>query len=117
VLSILSRAKRSGFSALVFAVDTMLIGLRPFDLDTASFSCFHGVRTQIGLTDSVFMFKSIGMEPFPEGEKPDFPYIAARQDGLIRDGDKASADRTRGGRAFVGETLDPTEVWYNPPTS
>lgn len=57
------------------------------------------------------------MEPFPEGEKPDFPYIAARQDGLIRDGDKASADRTRGGRAFVGETLDPTEVWYNPPTS
>jgi len=78
VLSILSRAKTSGFSALVFTVDTMLIGWRPFDLDTAFCPYFHGVGAQIGLTDPVFV-SNIGMEPFPEDDKPAFPYIAARK--------------------------------------
>ncbi|KAH9934291.1 oxidoreductase [Fomitopsis serialis] len=110
VMSLLSRAKASGFTTLVVTVDTPAVGWRPFDLDTAYFPFAHGVGTQVGLTDPFFM-AAAGLESFPEGEHPDFPYIAARQDELIRNGDKKATLRSEVGQRFVSEMLDPTKVW------
>ncbi|TFY67213.1 hypothetical protein EVJ58_g1762 [Rhodofomes roseus] len=110
VLSLLSRAKASGFTALVVTVDTPFIGWRPFDLDTAYLPFAHGVGAQVGLTDPVFM-ASAGLEPFPEDEHPDYPYVAAHQDELIKNNDTKATVQTRAGQRFVGEMLDPTKVW------
>ncbi|KAH9934311.1 oxidoreductase [Fomitopsis serialis] len=110
VMSLLSRAKAAGFTALVVTVDTPTIGWRPCDLDTAYLPFAHGVGAQVGLTDPFFM-AAAGLEPFPEDEHPDFPYIAARQDELIRNGDKKATLQSEVGQKMVGELLDPTKVW------
>ncbi|KAJ7465015.1 FMN-dependent dehydrogenase [Mycena latifolia] len=61
-LSILSRAKASGFTALVATLDTMLLGWRPHDLTTSYIPFGHGVGVQVGTSDPVFM-KRLGREP------------------------------------------------------
>ncbi|KAF9812184.1 hypothetical protein IEO21_06326 [Rhodonia placenta] len=108
--SLITRAKTNGFSAIVFTVDSMMIGWRPFDLDTGYLPFGHGVGAQVGLTDPVFMRK-VGLDVFPPDAKPEFPYVAARQDELIAQGDKAATDSQKAGQAFVGEMLDPAKVW------
>ncbi|PCH39047.1 oxidoreductase [Wolfiporia cocos MD-104 SS10] len=109
-LSILSRIKKSGFSALVVTVDAMILGWRPFDLDTAYFPLTHGLGTAVGLTDPVFMAK-FGLEPFPEDERLDFPYDAAKQDALIQAGDKRAIDRSRLGQEFYRQVTDTGKTW------
>jgi len=54
-LSILRRAKESGFTALVVTLDTFLVGWRPHDLDTAYLPFIAGVGIQVGTSDPVFM--------------------------------------------------------------
>ena len=54
-LSFLDRAKRAGYSALVVTVDTMSLGWRPHDIDTAYLPVYHAVGAQAALTDPAFM--------------------------------------------------------------
>jgi lactate 2-monooxygenase len=54
-LSLLARAKAAGFSALVVTLDTMLLGWRPHDLDTAYLPFLANFGTAVGLSDPVFM--------------------------------------------------------------
>lgn len=61
-LSLLQRAKASGYTNLIVTLDTMLIGWRPHDLTRAYLPFIHGVGCQMGFSDPVFMSK-FGLEP------------------------------------------------------
>jgi isopentenyl diphosphate isomerase/L-lactate dehydrogenase-like FMN-dependent dehydrogenase len=89
LLSILGRAKANGFSALVVTLDTMLLGWRPHDLETAYIPFAHGVGVQVGTSDPVFMGR-LGREPLKT--RPKFPYDAAEMDRLYVAGDKDARD-------------------------
>nr|QHB50186.1 lactate 2-monooxygenase [Sparassis latifolia] len=102
-LSLISRAKANGFSALVITLDTMLLGWRPHDLDTAYLPFFHGVGTQIGFTDPVFMAKH-GLQPFPEDDAPSFPYDPEEMERRIKAGDETLKQRAYLGVKYMGET-------------
>lgn len=69
--SLLKRAKSSGYTALIVTLDTMLLGYRPHDLATAYLPFMHGVGSQIGLSDPVFMGKN-GKKPIYD--IPEYPY-------------------------------------------
>ncbi|KAJ7648552.1 FMN-dependent dehydrogenase [Mycena rosella] len=90
LLSILSRAKASGFTALVVTLDTMLLGWRPHDLKTSYIPFGHGVGVQVGTSDPVFM-KRLGREPII-GKPPTFPYDAVEMNRLYAAGDAAVHD-------------------------
>ncbi|TFY62637.1 hypothetical protein EVJ58_g3749 [Rhodofomes roseus] len=85
-LSLLARAKRGGFTALVVMVDGLMHGYRSSDLDTAYFPVVHAVGMEVGLSDPAFMGK-LGLEPFPEDARPAFPYDSRARDELVRKGD------------------------------
>jgi lactate 2-monooxygenase len=70
MLSILRRAKGSGFTALVVTLDTFLLGWRPHDLDTAYLPFIAGVGIQVGTSDPVFMRR---MGSRYGGVRPDEP--------------------------------------------
>ncbi|KAH7105139.1 FMN-dependent alpha-hydroxy acid dehydrogenase [Auriculariales sp. MPI-PUGE-AT-0066] len=54
-LSLLSRAKASGYDVLVVTADTMAFGWRPADLNNSAYSPFvFGEGVQIGLSDPAF---------------------------------------------------------------
>lgn len=71
-LSLLKRAKENNYKALVVTLDTMSIGWRPHDLESAYIPFVDGVGVQIGKSDPVFMAR-YGKEPV-QGERPEFPY-------------------------------------------
>jgi lactate 2-monooxygenase len=54
-VSLLSRAKATGFSNLVITLDTNLLGWRPHDLLRSYIPFGHGVGSRIGATDPVFL--------------------------------------------------------------
>ena len=70
-LSLLRRAKASGYKNLIVTLDTMLIGWRPADLQRGYLPFFHGVGCQMGFSDPVFMSK-FGLEP--THAHPLYPY-------------------------------------------
>ena len=85
-LSILSRAKKNGYTALVVTADTMSVGWRPADID-ASFNPFiHSVGCQLALSDPAFM-QTLGLEPLTEADDPQFPYDARGLNELYAHGD------------------------------
>lgn len=84
-LSLINRAKASGFSALVVTLDTMLLGWRPHDLDRPYLPFIHGVGSQVGLSDPVFMAKS-GYEPMLD--PPEYPYDPDKFERLLKEGDE-----------------------------
>lgn len=79
------RAKASGFSALLVTLDTVIIGWRPHDLAASYLPFIHGVGSQVGLSDPVFMAKH-GEEPILD--VPAFPYDPQRMDRLYEQGDE-----------------------------
>ncbi|KAI0763553.1 FMN-dependent alpha-hydroxy acid dehydrogenase [Trametes elegans] len=85
-LSLLSRAKQNGYSALVVTVDTMAIGWRPYDVDSAFLPFIHSVGIQVALSDPAFM-RACGHEPFAHDDVPEFPYDPAKFDQLHAQGD------------------------------
>jgi lactate 2-monooxygenase len=99
-LSILSRAKAAGFTALAVTLDTMSIGWRPHDLDSAYLPFFYSVGGQVGYSDPVFM-KRFGLEP--NGTPPSFPFEPKKMDEAIAKGDEATKKVAQLGRAFLGE--------------
>ncbi|KAF9810311.1 hypothetical protein IEO21_06999 [Rhodonia placenta] len=106
-ISILNRAKKSGFTALVITLDTMLLGWRPHDIPTSYLPFFHGVGAQVGLTDPAYMAK-FGLEPYPEDDHPPHPYDPVRLEELIQRGDKDAAQRAMLGKNWIGETTSGT---------
>ncbi|KAF9511711.1 hypothetical protein BS47DRAFT_1372996 [Hydnum rufescens UP504] len=70
-LSLLKRAADNGYSALVVTLDTMQIGWRPEDLKFGYLPFIHGVGSQVGFSDPVFMARH-GL-PIVH-ERPAFPY-------------------------------------------
>ncbi|KAI0076729.1 FMN-linked oxidoreductase [Panus rudis PR-1116 ss-1] len=102
-ISILSRAKASGFTALVVTLDTMLLGWRPHDIDNAYLPFLHGVGCQVGFSDPVFM-KNNGAEPVSETDYPEFPYDYKAVDAAIQSGDKEATWRMRLGLKWIEES-------------
>ncbi|KIJ54360.1 hypothetical protein M422DRAFT_153646 [Sphaerobolus stellatus SS14] len=84
-LSLFKRAKEQKFTTLVVTLDTMLLGFRPHDLETAYLPFIHAVGAQVGLSDPAFMSS---FQEKPTQEYPTFPYDWARDDKLFFGGDE-----------------------------
>lgn len=54
-LSILDRARRAGFSTLVYTLDTPLLAWRPHDVDNAYLPMMRGIGCAIPFSDPVFL--------------------------------------------------------------
>lgn len=102
-LSILSRAKANGFTALVITLDTMLLGWRPHDLQTAYLPFIHGVGAQVGLTDPVFMAHH-SAEPISHDDVPEYPYDPDSKDKAFFDGDEEMRRTMYLGNEWLKET-------------
>ncbi|KAF9464213.1 oxidoreductase [Collybia nuda] len=89
-LSLLGRAKKNGFKALVVTLDTMTIGWRPHDLETAYIPFGHGVGIQVGTSDPVFMAR-YNRQPVTK-EHTKFPYDPKELDRLYFAGDEKTKD-------------------------
>ena len=72
ILSVLSRVKASGFTALVITVDTVQMGWRPHDLKNAYFPFMYAVGLQVSTSDPEFM-KNFGLSP-RVNERTIFPF-------------------------------------------
>jgi lactate 2-monooxygenase len=94
-LSILSRAKTNGFTALVVTLDTMLLGWRPHDLERAYLPFGHGVGIEVGRSDPVFMGR-FNRQPILDNH-PEFPYDSVAKDKAFLAGDEKTKDE-----AFLG---------------
>lgn len=99
-LSLLRRAKKNGFTALVVTLDTMTIGWRPHDLARAYIPFGHGVGVQVGTSDPVFMGR-YNREPIHE--HPEFPYSPVEMNELIANGDKKTKEATFFGSEWLKE--------------
>ncbi|KAF9453182.1 oxidoreductase [Macrolepiota fuliginosa MF-IS2] len=94
-ISLLNRAKAAGFSALVVTLDTMALGWRPHDLERAYLPFWHGVGTQIGESDPVFMSR-FGKQPITKSNFK-WPYQPEVQNKKILEGDEEAKYN-----AFIG---------------
>ncbi|KAI0365339.1 FMN-dependent alpha-hydroxy acid dehydrogenase [Pilatotrama ljubarskyi] len=104
-LSLMKRAKNNGYSALVVTVDTMSLGWRPHDIDTAYLPFYHAVGAQIALTDPEFM-QRYGLEPYAHDDVPEFPYDPAKFDELVQKGDKKALELLRLGDEWMGQLAE-----------
>ncbi|KAG6829124.1 hypothetical protein H0H92_005598 [Tricholoma furcatifolium] len=100
-LSLLQRAKKNGFSALVVTLDTTTIGWRPHDLERSYIPFGHGVGIQIGRSDPVFM-ERFGLQP--DQEHPKFPYDPKEKDKLFLQGDAKTRQDVLLGMEWLKET-------------
>jgi L-lactate dehydrogenase (FMN-dependent) and related alpha-hydroxy acid dehydrogenases len=89
-LSLLNRAKSNGFTALVVTLDTMSIGWRPHDLETAYLPFAHGIGISVGRSDPVFMSR-YGRQPIFDSQH-EFPYDPVARDKLYLSGDEKTKD-------------------------
>lgn len=102
-LSLLRRAKASGFTALVVTLDTALLSWRPHDIETAYFPFYNGVGIQLGTSDPVFM-KRFDMQPvFGKESHPKFPYDPQAEDAKAAAGDKEAQKNIMLGAAWLRE--------------
>ena len=102
-LSLLSRAKASGFTTLVVTLDTPILGWRPHDIGHAFNPFLHGVGCQIGFTDPVFMAK-YGQKPVSHDDAPAFPYDHKKINAAIKAGDQDAILRAKLGADWVNES-------------
>jgi len=100
-LSLLKRAKENHYSALVITLDTMSIGWRPHDLDTAYLPFFHSYGCQNGFSDPVFMAR-YGKQPDTRTELA-FPYNPKEINARSAQGDPAAKAQTYMGTEWVKE--------------
>ncbi|HJQ42989.1 MAG TPA: lactate 2-monooxygenase [Jatrophihabitantaceae bacterium] len=66
-ISVLDRAKKAGFTALVVTLDTWMLGWRPYDLDHAYLPFLTGTGLANYFTDPAFLG---GLEKSPEEDLP-----------------------------------------------
>ncbi|KIY52489.1 oxidoreductase [Fistulina hepatica ATCC 64428] len=105
-ISLLQRAKKNGFTALIVTLDTMLLGWRPHDLQDAYIPFRHGVGTQVGLSDPAFM-KRFNRQPITDFH-PEFPHDPAKLDKLYAEGDPKVRELTQLGMEWNGEITSGT---------
>ncbi|KAF9525889.1 oxidoreductase [Crepidotus variabilis] len=103
-VSLLSRAKKCGYSALVVTLDTMSLGWRPHDLETSYLPFKHGVGAQIGLSDPVFMAK-FGKDPrIGEQFHPKWPYDPKELDyKIFKEKDAETTEAAKLGTEWLKE--------------
>ncbi|OAX37583.1 FMN-dependent alpha-hydroxy acid dehydrogenase [Rhizopogon vinicolor AM-OR11-026] len=99
-ISLLNRAKAAGFTALVITLDTMLLGWRPHDLETAYIPFLYGVGIQVGVSDPVFM-KRFGYEPVHETTA--FPFEPEKIRAASNAGDSNAQRAMKLGGEWLGE--------------
>ncbi|VDC07096.1 unnamed protein product [Peniophora sp. CBMAI 1063] len=95
-LSLLSRAKKAGYTTLVVTLDTMLLGWRTHDLDIGYLPFIAGAGNAVGTSDPAFM-ASLGFEPEPEPPNY-FPFDHEQHRALL-----ASGDETAKRAAYIGQ--------------
>ncbi|KAK7031872.1 Fmn dependent [Favolaschia claudopus] len=100
-LSILARAKASGFAALLVTLDTVLLGWRAHDMARSYLPFAHGVGVQVGMSDPVFMAR-LGRAPQVR-PRTRFPYDAREVDRALEDGDKEARDAVDLGMEWLRE--------------
>ncbi|KZV95993.1 FMN-dependent alpha-hydroxy acid dehydrogenase [Exidia glandulosa HHB12029] len=88
--SILSRAEAAGFDVLLLTLDTMRVGWRPRDLNSAYVPMAHGYSAQVFTADPVFMAKN---NLPPTEEHAPFPYNPHEVDAAYLSGDPAIKQR------------------------
>jgi isopentenyl diphosphate isomerase/L-lactate dehydrogenase-like FMN-dependent dehydrogenase len=66
-VSVLDRAKKAGFSALLVTLDTWLLGWRPYDLDHAYLPFLQGTGLANYFSDAAFL---AGLEKSPQDDLP-----------------------------------------------
>lgn len=82
-LSLLKRAKASGFTTLIVTLDTNILSWRPADLQNATLPFYHGYGCQVGTSDPVFA-KRFGLEPKQgAANAPAFPYNPTALDAKL----------------------------------
>ncbi|VDB94429.1 unnamed protein product [Peniophora sp. CBMAI 1063] len=101
-LSLLVRAKKAGFTTLVITLDTMLLGWRPHDLDTAYLPFLAGVGIAVGVSDPVFM-TSLGLKADPNPPIT-FPFDQDKHRKLLQQGDEAALHATYLGSEWLKQT-------------
>ena len=100
-VSLLKRAKQNGYSALVVTLDTMSIGWRPHDLDTAYLPFVHSYGCQNGFSDPVFMAR-FNKEPEKKSELV-FPYEPYVINVRIGQGDHSAKEMVNMGQEWIRE--------------
>ena len=101
-ISLLTRAANAGFTTLVVTLDTMNLGWRPHDLDTAYLPFTHSVGCAVGMSDPVFMGR-YGLEPWPVGKHDEFTYDPEKEEKAIAEEDEEARKRKEHGYAWLGE--------------
>ncbi|KAI5995171.1 FMN-dependent alpha-hydroxy acid dehydrogenase, partial [Pisolithus albus] len=101
-LSLLKRAKANGFTALVITLDTMILGWRPHDLETAYLPFAYGVGIQVGTSDPVFM-QRFDLPP-RENERTRFPFEPEKiRMAALEQGDEEAQRNMSLGKEWLGE--------------
>ncbi|KAH7905926.1 FMN-dependent alpha-hydroxy acid dehydrogenase [Hygrophoropsis aurantiaca] len=100
-LSLLKRAKANGFTSLVITLDTMLLGWRPHDIETAYIPFGYGVGIQVGTSDPVFMARH--NLPTRPNDVPAFPFVPQAVLEKVLAGDKGAATNVELGKAWLAE--------------
>lgn len=101
-LSLIKRIKAAKFTALVVTLDTMSVGWRPHDVDTAYLPFIHGLGIQVGTSDPVFMAR-YNLEP--ETAHPAFPYLPQKLDELSAAGDETVKKYEKLGAGWLAEVV------------
>lgn len=73
-ISLLERAKASGYRTLIVTLDTVSVAWRPHDLDIANLPFLEGVGNAVGFSDPVFRSKFAEMK---NGDTPESDPLAA----------------------------------------
>jgi lactate 2-monooxygenase len=108
-LSLLKRIKATNFTALVVTLDTMSVGWRPHDVDTAYLPFIHGLGIQVGTSDPVFMAR-YHLEP--ETTHLAFPYLPQELDELSAAGDETVKKYEKLGVGWLTEVVSGTyKTW------
>lgn len=83
-MSILDRAKTNGFTALLITFEVHGVGWRPHDLELGYHPYTHGIGSQAGKSDPVFMAR---YNRSPVHERPEFPYDPRDHEKYAQSGD------------------------------
>jgi lactate 2-monooxygenase len=84
----------------VITLDTMLLGWRPHDLETAYIPFLYGVGIQVGMSDPVFM-KRFGYEAVHETTA--FPFEPEKIRASFNAGDATAQKMMQLGKEWLGE--------------
>lgn len=71
IISLLTRAHKSGFTACILTTDNWQLGWRHDDVATSNYAFYRGIGADLGLTDPVFQkrLKEHGIDPARQPEE------------------------------------------------